>query len=748
MPRQRSPETTARSDARRGFQRKSRLPHFDHATRRAKQLNAVTESALANAALWTYGLAVAGFGAFALRLALRWRESARATLLLAVTLVSVLWAASGIAVVLWPLSGTWLVSVACDALRYAIWFAFLVSILKGTREEHGDASAPLPLPRWFVTLFIVGLVASVALSEGQPFGSATERLPPTWAFGARLGLAIFGLVIVEQLLRRANPQARWAIRPLCVGLAGIFTFDLFFYANAMLFGRLNVDIWVARGIANAMVIPLIAVATARNPRWAIDMHMSRGVVFHSTALLVSGAFLLVVAAAGFFVRYFGGEGSTAIQIVLSFAALLVVVFVGSSGGFRAKLRVFVSKHFFSYRYDYREEWLRFTRSLSAESSLRGVQERTIMALADLVESPGGALWLKQEHGFHQVTRCNMPAVGFIEPTDGSLARFLVRTGWVINLHEYASSGTRYPDLILPGWLANLPAAWLIVPLVSGTDLVGFVVLANPRTTIEVNWEVLDLLKTASRQAASFLGHIAATEALLESRKFDAFNRMCAFVVHDLKNLVAQLSLMLKNAERHRDNPEFQRDMLATVEHVVGRMYHLMLQLRTETTPVENPRVTELEAIVRRVCTAKSGRAAPISLELTPGTTAIGHEDRLDHVIGHLIQNALDATAGGGNVTVRLGRDGQGAALEVTDTGVGMTPEFVRDRLFKPFETTKTDGMGIGMYESMQYVAALGGQIMVDSTPGVGTRVRVVLPSGNGASPASAHSKVAAGVGVQ
>ena len=702
----------------------------------------MTESALANAALWSYGLSVAGFSAFALRLALGWRESARATLLLAVTLASVLWSASGMAVVLWPLKSTWLASVVCDALRYALWFAFLASVLKGARDTPA-ATPDLPsLPRWFVALFIIGLAASVVFSEGHPFGSASEHLPPTWAFGARLGLAIFGLVVVEQLLRRADPQARWAIRPLCVGLAGLFAYDLFFYANAMLFGRLNLDIWVARGIANAMVIPLIAVATARNPHWTIDMHMSRGVVFHSTALLVSGAFLLAVAAAGFFVRYFGGEWGGAIQIVLSFAALLVVVFVGSSGGFRAKLRVFVSKHFFSYRYDYREEWLRFTRTLSTESSLHGVQERTIVALANLVESPGGALWLRQEQVLRQVARFNAPSVSSVEPMHGSLARFLAGTGWVINLKEYATSGARYPDLVLPEWLRDSQAAWLIVPLVSGTDLIGFVVLANPRTPIEVNWEVLDLLKAASRQAASFLGYVAATEALLESRKFDAFSRMSAFVVHDLKNLVAQLSLMLKNAERHRDNPEFQRDMLSTVEHVVGRMHHLILQLRTGTTPVEKPRVTDLESIVRTVCSTKSGRA-PIDLELTPGITTVGHEDRLDHVIGHLVQNALDATANGGSVTVRLGRDGPCAVLEVTDTGLGMTPEFVRDRLFKPFETTKADGMGIGVYESTQYVTALGGQLLVDSTPGAGTRVRVVLPSGDVVTPASAPATVAA-----
>src|SRR5439155_24597688 len=165
------------------------------------------------------------------------------------------------------------------------------------------------------------------------------------------------------------------------------------------------------------------------------------------------------------------------------------------------------------------------------------------------------------------------AIKAAEPIDGSLAAFFERTGWVLDLNEYSSTPERYTGLRLPAWLSSIGHAWLIVPLALSEDLLGFVVLATPRTPIEVNWEVLDLLKTASRQAASFLGHMRATEALLEARKFDAFNRMSAFVVHDLKNLVAQLSLMLRNAQRHKHNPEFQRDMLATVEHAVERMNH-------------------------------------------------------------------------------------------------------------------------------------------------------------------------------
>jgi putative PEP-CTERM system histidine kinase len=271
-------------------------------------------------------------------------------------------------------------------------------------------------------------------------------------------------------------------------------------------------------------------------------------------------------------------------------------------------------------------------------------------------------------------------------------------------------------------------AWLVVPLVSGLELIGFIVLGKPRAAIDLNWEVRDLLKVASRQAASFLGQMRATEALLEARKFEAFNRMSAFAVHDLKNLVAQLSLLLKNAERHRDNPAFQRDMLETVEHVTGRMNALMLQLKSGGTPVEKTRAVDVANVVERACRMHTVGAARLTLDLEPSLHAVGHEDRLDHVVGHLVQNALDATANGGAVTVRTRRDGRFAVVEIADTGIGMSPEFMRERLYKPFESSKKTGMGIGVYECSQYLSGIGGQLQFESEPGVGTTARVLIPA--------------------
>ena len=690
-------------------------------------------------------MAGAGFLAFALRMALGWRGGPRAALLLSAIIASALWAACEVTVAIWPSVATLIVANGLDALRYALWFGFLYGLVSTTRRSAVEASAKLVgAPWWLIVAVAVALIASVALPGPEPLRTLFGVRAGIVVYGMHLGLAVLGLVLVERLLRSSAPHARWAVKPLCLGLTGIFGFDLFYYSDATLFGRQDLNIWVARGIAHALVLPFIGIAAARNPLWTIEMHLSRDAVLRSSALLVSGLLLLAVAAAGYFLRYVGGELGNALQIEFLFAALLVFALAVFSGSFRSKLKVFVSKHFFAYRYDYREEWLRFTRTLSADSSPQGIQQRSIHALADLVESPAGALWLTHgDQSFRPSARWNMSAVNAVEPVDGSLGRFLERTGWVIDLAEHASAPERYRDLSIPEWLVSLPGAWLVVPLPAPAGLVGFVVLVTARASIKIDWEVLDLLKTAGRQAASHLAQIQLTEALLEARKFDAFNRMSGFVVHDLKNLVAQLSLMLRNAERHRSNPAFQRDMLMTVGNVVERMNKLMLQLRTGAKPVEQPRSVDLQSVIRSACAAKSDQNASIDMDLAVGIYGVGHMDRLEHVIGHLVQNALDATTGRGRVSVRLRRDDNTAVIEVTDSGVGMTPEFVRDRLFKPFQTTKAAGMGVGMYESAQYVTGVGGQILVDSTPDVGTRVRVVLPLGHDTASPTMEPKEAA-----
>jgi len=686
------------------------------------------EGELAGLMVWGYGLAAGAYTLLAIYLFAQVRaghSSAQAFAMLAAVILSVCWSLLSLGYGTTSSGGLYAIAMEADIMRYGAWYAFFLLQLKPISDSAEGAKRH----RW-MALFAALLVALGVVVQGLVVGGITLPMQASkWLLFQPLLMVVFALFLLEQLLRNVAADSRWNVKPLGLGLGGMLLFDLYLHSEAVLFGRIDPDAVVVRGFAQAFVIPLIALSAARSRDWTRKVRLSRKVVMHTTGLLAVGAYLLFMAAVGYYVRYFGGEWGRAFQLTLMFAALLGLGVLGFSGSMRAKLRVLVGKHFFRYRYDYREEWLKVTRALSAQHSPQAMGEQAIRCLADMVESPGGCLWLrdKGELGYRQFARWNMPESEAFEEGNGSLCRFLTSSGWVVNLEEFRSAPGRYTSLDLPKWLSELENAWLVVPLVVGQELTGFVVLARSRTQMDVNWEVNDLLRTAGNQAAGFLAQMLATEALLEARKFEAFNRMSAFVVHDLKNIVSQLSLMLKNAERHKDNPEFQQDMLMTVEHAVERMRRLMLQLREGTTPASTVCGVELVDLFRRVCDSKRKAGRSVDQEVVEAVAVRGDPERLERVFGHLVQNSLDATGHDGRVWVKLGREGGQARIEVGDTGHGMSPEFVRERLFKPFQTTKQAGMGIGAYESFQYVRELGGEVTVDSELNVGTRIVVLLP---------------------
>ena len=676
-------------------------------------------------AVWSFGLASAVFAAFALLLLLRLRREARSALFLAAVVLSALWAAC---VVLFSVTGApalWRLAVVFDVSRLLGLMAFAFALLRG------DAAAAGPRPGWTAPIAMTAVAATVLLigypAPGVSEGHGESFLLP---LAAMVALSIFGLVLVEQLFRRTPSAQRWHVWPLCVALGGLFSFDLIVFADALLFRSLDGGLWLARGLAQALVVPLLGVAAARNRSWSFDVAMSRGMVLGSTALIGAAAYLLAIALLGYYVQLFGGAWGPTLATAFVFAALLAFAFVAASRTFRSKLRVLVTKNLFAHRYDYREEWLKFSALMATPGAQRPLRERCLIALGELVETSSAALWLRTDRGFEQVARLEQPQVTEIDGARDDLPAFLQATGWVIEVDQARRDPARYRGLQLPAWLRSHRNAWLVVPLLNAEALVGFVLLGRPRVRLQLDWEVLDLLKTAGRQTAGYLAHEAATEALLETRKFDAFNRMSAFVVHDLKNLVAQLQLLLSNAERHHANPRFQRDMLATVGHVVTRINALLQQLRSGETPVDRPHGVDLRNVLARVQTVRAAGRGQLHCECDGEPWAIGHADRLERVIGHLVQNAFEAAAADDSrqprVTVGAARRGDAVVLEVADNGTGMTPEFIRDRLFKPFNTTKPGGMGIGTYESQQYIQSIGGRIEVDSTPDAGTRFRVLL----------------------
>ena len=678
--------------------------------------------------LWSYGLAAFLYTVFAATLVLQGylrppRDRLRPLLLLALA-TSAGWAWLVVAAT-WAGQGNLLrLAYLVDTLRYGGWFWFLLALLRLRGDPQNDSVQSFL--RWASLLVLsVAVLLQFVSASGE---GAVELLRKLRLFSA-LSLPLMAMVLLEQFFRNASEDSRWNIKPLSLGLAGAFLFDLYLYSEAVLFNRLDLDGYAIRGAVHALVVPFLVLSTSRRGDWLAKIQISRKAAFHSATLMMAGMYLLFISGVGYYVRFFGGEWGRALQLGLVFLGLVGMVVLALSGSVRARVRVFLGKHFFRYRYDYREEWLRFTQTLSAKNSPQEMGEQVIRGLADMLDSPGGALWLKNrgDAGYLQTARWNMVQSSQVEEVDSPLSSFLQSSGWVVNLEEYRSFPRRYGQLALPNWLQETPHAWLIVPLTVAEDMIGFVVLAQARAQVDVNWEVNDLLKTAGRQAASFLALMQATEALLDVRKFDAFNRMSAFVVHDLKNIVTQLSLMMKNAKRLHDNPEFQQDMLLTVENSLDRMRQLMLQLREGATPPGTAVGVDLDAIVRRIAKVAAERGNLLELDVVEPVVTRGHAERIERIVGHMVQNAFDATDATGRVWLRLDRSRGQAMIEVGDTGHGMSAEFVRERLFKPFQTTKQAGMGIGAYESFQYVQELGGKITVDSELDRGTIVTVLLP---------------------
>ncbi len=681
---------------------------------------------------WSYGLVGLAYTVFAWRL---WqlgygrapREWSKLAVWAAVVL-SALWGGFGLALLVTgePLYAA--LSLLSDLLRYGAWCAFLLLLLRPMRADNVTQTPP-DNRSWMAyltaALLLFGLLAQLlAALRLTVLGDASRLMLFT-----AMAMPVLALVLLEQVFRNATEDTRWNIKPLSLGLVSVFLFDLYLFSEAVLFNRPDLDALSIRGAVHALVVPLLVLSSTRRSDWISKIRLSPKAAFHSATLLIAGLYLLFISGVGYYVRYFGGEWGRALQMGLVFFALIMLVIMAVSGSVRATLRVFLNKHFFRYRYDYREEWLKFTRTLSAQNSPQEMGEQVIRGLADMLESPAGGLWMKTkgEAAFSQTARWNLPPTLDKEDANSPLCEFMITSGWVINLEEYRSYSRRYGSLKLPAWLQALSQAWLVVPLTVGPELIGFVVLASARTRVDVNWEVNDLLKTAGQQAASFLAQMQATEALLEVRKFDAFNRMSAFVVHDLKNIVTQLSLMMKNAKRLADNPEFQQDMLMTVENSLDRMRQLMLQLREGATPPGKAFGVSLGDIAKRIATVATGRGRTLEVELKEAVLTRGHEERLERIVGHVVQNAFDATDPSGRVWLQLDRVSGQACIVVGDTGHGMSQDFIRDRLFKPFQTTKQAGMGIGAYESFQYVQELGGQIEVQSELNRGTVVTIRLP---------------------
>lgn len=678
-----------------------------------------------NIAIFGFALAGGAYALLSLQLLTSWRGHRPGGILLVASSLTVLWAfLAAYAAARGEMESGLL--TALDSARMLAWILFLAVLLGFRGYRHAS---------WVNTSVWSGIAATAAAVVAgvmHAAGGLVFVIPGVGALAylSLLSLSVVGLVLVEHLYRNSHQNRRWAIKFLCIGLGSLFAYDIFLFSQALMQHQLTAGPAAARGIIQALVVPLLAITISRNPDWSLNVFVSRRAVLHSVALFGSGVYLIIMAAGGYYLRLYGGSWGGVAQASFLFGAVLLLLVILFSGRLRSTIKVLFSKHFLPYKYDYRDEWMRLTATLSDAGG--PLCERAVRALAEIVESPSGELWLRHEGGVL------LPA-GHWNLTDYQRAPEQVKTNlisfceqyaWIIDLDDCRLHPENYHGLQLPPWLHRLSSAWLMIPLFQHEKLQGFVLLSHPRAVHKLSWEDFGLLKAAASQVSTLISQQQAQEALSESRQFEAYNRFSTFVVHDLKNLIAQLSLLISNASRHRHNPEFFDDAIETLEHSIDRMQRLLSQLRSGELGKNNVMTTVdlcslLESVVARQAFQ---RPVPVIGECERGLGVRAQAEQLAQVVTHIVENAQEATPDSGTVGIRVLRQSSHAIVEVSDSGDGMTNDFIERDLFRPFASTKDHkGMGIGAYQARTLLRELGGDIEVSSTPGDGSCFRLLFP---------------------
>jgi len=675
----------------------------------------------------SYSLAAITFGLLAILVATRYlRRGVDRALALAAT-VTAIWASSLVSQSLWGYPGFNL-RYLIELIRDAAWIYLLFALLKdGLGEKKLTGKVKQVLGASAATLLFVLL--GIGLTEH--FAEVSVATGKVKLLG-QLGLSLLGLSLVEQIWRNSPSFGRSSIKYICIGVATIFAFDFFMYADALLFGQVADSFWNARGFINALLTPLFAVNVINTRKQPVDFQLSRSAVFHAGTLVFAGGYLLFLALGGYYVRVIGGGWGDALQVLFFTISLVFLVTLLLSRRIRAKLMVLISQNFFDYKYDYREEWLKMTRELADLSDDPPLPQRVIRMLAGLVESNAGAIWLIGEQDAYilkAAVNLSTPRYTMID-SDSELVRFFKDREWIVDLHEYKADPVSYNLLEIPDAIAKTPDGWLIIPLYLGNELYGMALVGNPYARVELNWENFDLIKVVARQTTNLLAQADAQNRLSRAMQFEAVSKASAFMVHDLKTVIAQLSLLVKNAPKHRNNPAFIDDMINTTEHAVRKMSNLVDHIRKPAIEDESRQIPiNLTQLVQDLIAHHQHRLPAPNLEGSPPQVMIrADSEQLRSVLGHLIQNAQDATPPEGEIALNLKIAKGNVVLFIQDTGSGMTEEFIKGQLFKPFESTKgLTGMGIGAYQAREYIQKIGGNIDVTSEPGLGSCFSVRIP---------------------
>jgi putative PEP-CTERM system histidine kinase len=538
------------------------------------------------------------------------------------------------------------------------------------------------------------------------------------------------LVALELALRAARHDARWAMKHLLLGLGGIFLVRFYLLSQILLFNVVMAP--YVRTAAAAVVIGNVAIAASLiRSRLRVDLTVSRQFVYRSVVLTVLGMYLFVVGALGWILNTLQiGEELFFGSILVFVSALGLAAFLFSEN-VRWRVKRFVAEHVYRTKYDYRDQWMRFTTRLGSVVTPDQLGPAVLGAVIDAVGATRGVLYLADDSGrrLHVAARIGVDrglhravTLEAVQPYVGDTAVPTVLSGQTGILDVFFDNGE-----------AGLFVEGIVIPLVWGARVIGVLMVGPERAGAPYTAEDVEFVATIARQSSGAIVTARMSESLAQTRELEAFHRLTSFVVHDLKNSTAALTMLTDNALKHFDDPEFQRDAVRTLARTVERMNRLLGRLSggqkefvVRKEPVDLPSLV-LDAALPLV----QGDRILLVKKLSPLPPVQADPEGLFKVVQNLVNNAVQSIAGSGTITLRTAHAQGRAVLEVADTGCGMSEEFVEKSLFSPFQTTKKSGWGIGLYQAKGIIEAHGGSIDVSTAEGSGTTFRVSLPAAGG-----------------
>ena len=614
--------------------------------------------------------------------------------------------------ILWPL---------LETMQIVTWPMLLLAIIDSKQNKL----------KAFLTnkyiVFLIGGAIAFNLILALQYVSVADKFK--LLISVELLAAIIQLILVEQIYRNAGKQ-KWAYKPLVLGLATINIFHLIMMSNALLLNQLDPYYLAARPYIFAMITPFLLLSMKRIESWNLRVFISRDVVLHSSLLVFAGGYLMLMALTGYFIRQTGQAWSGVVQIVFVAGALVTLAYIFVSESIRKHFKTFIQKHFYANQFDYREEWLKLTSILDKSTADDDFYDVGLKGICNSLNYQNGVYCKLHNDSIDVMTKDPFKLSLEAKYEILALAEKIQQSHWVIDISEFGSK--EYADEFRGYSIAHLTTheVQIMVPIFIDDTLHGFFLLfSNSKDRVKLNWEVCDYLSAVGSQIGSYIRFGEARVTLEENAKFAAFNRMSAFVVHDLKNVIAQIGMIVTNGEKYRDNPEFIDDTFETLGHTKDRMERMLAQLKDKQQQRSSTSTINMNRALRQLCIDfQRNEPQPNFIDVDEHVELQVDIERLHSVVGHLIENAQHATAPDGRVDIELKCIDNFAKLIISDTGIGMTEDFMNNLLFKPFETTKGNaGMGVGVYEAKSFAEEMGGSLAVQSAVGRGSTFVMTLP---------------------